>query len=318
MLAFKADLTMMSPGWRDDTMKSILKIWSVVAIVAVALLAVGCKKGKKEGERCKAHKDCRKPFKCVNGYCVDITGDTPQCKWALDCLRKLASSKDKAADRRTARKQYRKLSRLPIKKDCRALAELGIPQGQQPWVWKPLCGAPPISGIRKTGGGNPFRVLDSKITASRVPPDDKFFAKRTGPGHFIDQCKGWVKFEVTRKFQGRVVAVFYTEYDCQKVDAKNEEGKKIKKDVCKTRRYQRTDSNYYIYLTKPGTVKALNFYVETPPDVCRGRVKKEFPTGCYCKGISETKISLEAQEDEFLHPVDIKMAKDDEKRMKNR
>lgn len=292
--------------------------WIAVAALFSAFLVSGCKKKVSEGKRCKGHKDCKKPLKCVNNRCVDITGESKECKWVTSCLKALVSSNHPEVDRDRAIKWYKKIKDVPIKQDCINLTRIGVARTQPPYVWKPLCGEPPMEGlIKPTDSGNPFRVQEFKISASRVPPDDKYFAKRTGPGHFMDQCKAWVKFEVTRKFQGRVVAVFHQEYDCQKVEVK-EDGKKVKKDQCKTRRYGRTDSFYYLYWTKPGTVKSVNFYVETPPDVCKGRVEKHYPTGCYCTGLSESKITLEAEEDKFVHPEDIKLAEEYEKSMEGK
>ncbi len=277
-------------------------------VASLAMLS-SCKKKVGEGKKCKSHSDCKKPLKCVNHLCLDITGNSPACKWSLNCLRKLSETSNPDADKDRAVKWYKKLSETPMRTDCEAIAEKGIAQTQQPWVWKPLCGPPPIKGLVKSGGGNPFKILDYKISGSMIPPDDKLHQKMVGPGHYSDVCKAWVKFELTRRFQGRVVAQFYREYDCQKVEVK-EDGKKVKKDQCKVRPYERTDSVYYLYLEEPGTVHELNFYVETPPEICKDRVQKTYPKGCLCLGLSDSKIELKPQEDPFLHPVDFEVAKE--------
>ena len=276
----------------------------------------GCKEKKKEGSTCKTHEDCKKGLKCVNNTCLDISGDAKECKWALQCLRKLAESpKVPPNDQKQAAKWYDKLRTLPIKKDCKVIASKFIPGGMKPYLWKPICGLPPTEGIKKvTDKSNPFKIRDFKIRGAWVPPDDPFHKERTKGGAYKDQCKAWVEFEVKRRFQGRVVAVFYKEYDCEKIEVKNEEGKKVKKDKCKSKPYERTDSHYYLYLTEPGTIKSLNFYVETPPSVCKNRVDKVYKTGCYCKGLDKTKIVLEAKDDPFLTPWDFKLAKETKKK----
>ena len=277
--------------------------------------------GKKVGEggTCRSHKDCKKGLKCVNKVCSDVSGDSPVCRWTLQCLKKLSEVNPKNAKERfaqeTAVRWYKSLKKLPLKKDCQKLAEKGIPMGQYPWVWKPLCGPPPIKGIVKTGGPNPFKILDFKITGSLVPPDDKLHQVMVGPGHYPDVCKAWVKFEVTRQFQGRVVAQFFREYDCVKKKVKDEETHKmVEKEECKLRPYERVDDLLYLYLTKPGQIIERNFYVETPPEVCEGRTQKKYPTGCLCLGLSDKKIELKAIEDPFLTPADFEMAKEAEKK----
>jgi hypothetical protein len=290
-------------------MKKALFLCSMLLLSTLVLF--GCKEKKKEGQSCKKHDDCKKPLKCVNATCVDISGKSNQCKWALQCLRKLSESKKVPdEDRSQVIKWYKKLSKLPLKADCKVMTEKFIPGSLKPWVWKPICGPPPMKGvITSSDSSNPFKILDTKMRGARVPPDDPFHDKRTGPGHYQDQCKAWVKFEVTRRYQGRVVAQFYKQYDCKEVEEKVD-GKKVKKEVCKTRPYSKTDSFYYLYLTEPGTVKALNFYVETPPSVCKDRVEKHYPTGCYCKGLSKQKVKLLPQEDDFLTDMDIQLAKE--------
>lgn len=253
---------------------------------------------------------CSRPLKCVSNRCLDMTGRSAACHWALRCLRRLARSNHPDANRAAAAGQLNHLTRQPLKQDCLALARTGIPAAFKPWVWKPLCRAPPIDGLVFTGKlPKPFLILDKKITASRVPPDDRFFQKRTGPGHFLDQCRAWVKFKVIRKFQGRVVAVYFREHDCRKVAIEERRtgrrcGRKRTKEVCRIKRYERTDSLHYLNVTQPGTVKQLWFYVETPPEVCEDRVRKSYPTGCYCVGLSKEKIELEPIEDPFLHPFE--------------
>ncbi|MCD6498078.1 MAG: hypothetical protein J7M25_07215 [Deltaproteobacteria bacterium] len=289
-------------------------------LVAIGvLLSFGlssCQKKYGEGHSCRKQVECKKSLKCVNNVCLDISGNASVCKWSLDCLRKLSESNNKDVDQDRALKFYKRLRSLPLKSDCEALAEKGIPDTQLPWTWKTICGPPPIKGVSKPGGSNPFKILDSKIAGAWVPPDDPYFAKRTGPGHYKDVCKAWVKFEVNRKFQGRVIAQYWEEYDCQKVEVV-ENGKKIKKDQCKLRPYGRTDTHYYLYLQNPGTVHELNFYVETPPSVCKGRVQKQYDTGCYCKGLSDTKITLRAEEDPFMIPEDAVLAKQMKARRKH-
>ncbi len=293
------------------------RVWRTASVAAFFLL-VSCG-GKKRGEggTCRTHKDCKKPLKCVNKVCADVSGESSVCRWALECLKKLSEVNPKDANERfaqeTAVRWYKKLKKLPLKKDCQSLAEKGIPMSQYPWVWKPLCGPPPIKGIVKTGGGNPFKILDFKITGSVIPPDDKLHQVMVGPGHYRDVCKAWVKFEVTRQYQGRVVAQFYKEYDCVKEKVK-EDGKTVEKDRCKIRPYERTDSLLYLYLTKPGQVIERNFYVETPPEVCADRVQKKYPTGCLCLGLSDSKLDLRPQEDPFLTPVDFELAKEAERK----
>jgi hypothetical protein len=298
-----------------DIMRKV-KVFCLITAFAM-LAAAGCKEKKAEGDACKSHDDCKEGLKCVNSTCLDISGDSPVCKWSLQCLRKLGEKADiPEEDRVQAAKWYKKLSQLPLKEDCKVMATKFIPGGLKPYVWKPVCNAPPVEGIKQnTDSSNPFKVTDFKISGSWVPPDDMFHEERTGPGHFKDQCKAWVEFEVNRRFQGRVVAQFYKEYDCKEVEEKVD-GRKVKKDVCKTKPYKRTDSHYYLYLTEPGTKKAINFFVETPPEVCKGRVEKHYPTGCYCKGLSKDKIKLLAQEDDFLTPMDIQLAKESKKKKK--
>jgi len=54
-------------------------------------------------------------------------------------------------------------------------------------------------------------------------------------------------------------------------------------------------------MERRGKTFALDFYVATPPQVCRkpGLTKKTYNTGCFCLGLSEEKIELRAVEDPF-------------------
>ncbi len=290
---------------------------AVFLTLAVSFLHSGCKEKLAEGKSCQNHDDCKKGLKCVNNTCLDISGDAKECKWALQCLRKLADAPNVPVDdKRQAGKWYEKLRQLPLKKDCKVIAGKFIPGGLKPYIWKPICGKPPIEGIQEvTDKSNPFKIRDFKITGSWVPPDDPHHDERTKGGTYKDQCKAWVEFEVTRRFQGRLIAVFHEEYDCEKVEVV-EDGKKKEIDKCKSRPYKRTDSHYYLYLTEPGTVKSYNFFVETPPEVCKDRVDKVYKTGCYCKGLDKTKITLEGKDDEFLTEWDFKLAKESKEKKK--
>ncbi len=284
---------------------------AVFVIIAATFFHYGCKKKLGEGEACKSHDECKEGLKCVNATCLDISGDHEECKWALQCLRRLAESRNvDIEDQRQTARWYERLRQLPLKRDCEVMASQFIPGGLKPYIWKPICGEPPIEGIVKaTDKSNPFKVRDFKIDGAWVPPDDPFHDERTKGVPYKDQCKAWVEFEVTRRFQGRVVARFHREYACEKVQVV-EDGKKVTKEQCRTKPYERTDSYYYLYLTEPGTIRRMNFYVETPPEVCRDRLGKDYKTGCYCKGLDEHNITLEGVDDEFLTPMDFKAAEE--------
>jgi hypothetical protein len=312
---------------RRRAMPRTIQRSGLLTILAITLIWTGCKSEERRqkttappparttrpperkprqarGARCTKHDECARPLRCVDGKCVDVAPEPVVCKWATFCLKALTKSNNPDANRGAATKLHAALKARLNKANCLQMAMSGIARTQPPDVWKPLCGPPPTSGIVKVNRSKPpLRVIESQIKASNIPRDDPFYKKRTRPGHLPDQCKAWVRFQVTRRFQGRIRAVFYREHDCKKVQA-GTGGTTTSRLGCKLKRYERTDSYHYLYLTYPREM-SLNFYVETPYEVCKHRVKKRYPSGCFCSGLSSTRITLEPVEDTFLHPVDF-------------
>ncbi len=300
-------------------MRSIVTIWGAFALVG-GLSGVGCGPVAdparpaspssrpraardrpalaSEGEPCPKTTACKAGLTCIAQWCRH-----PSCGWALGCLRKLKVKYKGTPRGYEVRRWYAKLSKASDKAECLDMPKrIAFLLYSAPHIWKNLCGAPPVSGVRKlTDKSNPFKLNDHQIKASSIPSEEKAEIRKIHKNH-PDLCKAWVDFKLTRPFQGWVIARVHEQYGC---DAKRYRAR-LKdphlKPKCKTRLYARSDRRY-LFLQKKGTRLSLNFYFSTPPQVCKklNLSNKYYKTGCFCLGLDTAKVKLEWKEDPFLY-----------------
>ncbi len=164
-----------------------------------------------------------------------------------------------------------------------------------------------MEGVKKiTNKTNPFRINDQQIKAGNVPSDEK---KEIHEKHlaYPDLCKIWVDFTLTRPFQGWVVARVFEQYDCDEEQYKKRLKDPSLKPKCKDRPYDKDDRRY-LYLHNAGAKFTLNFYISTPPNVCKKKFlsDKTYKSGCFCLGINEDKLKLDWIDDPFLYLDKVK------------
>jgi hypothetical protein len=293
---------------RNKVLKSM-----VLSCFALALtFGVGCGKPKKaEGKPCKNSKECKSGLKCVNNRCTDFSGKHRACQWSLNCLKKLSQKYKKTNKGYEVIRWYKKLSKAPYKSDCMEMPKrIAFLMYNEPHVWKSMCGAPPVPGVKKvTNKTNPFRINDKQIKAAGVPKEEKAEIHKKHLA-YPDLCKVWVDFTLTRPFQGWVISKFYEQYDCDEEAYKARQKDPKLKPKCKTKVYTRDDRRY-LFLHDAGSKFSINFYVGTPPEVCKKKFlsDKHHKTGCFCLGISEEKFELDFQDDAFLYLDKMKRPK---------
>ena len=148
---------------------------------------------------------------------------------------------------------------------------------------------------------NPFKISDFQVKAANVPSEEKAEIHKKHLA-YPDICKGWVEFTLTRPFQGWVIAKFAEQHGCKAPSKRARHKDPTARPTCKTRPYSR-DDRHYLHLQKAGTKFSMNFYVSTPPEVCRkpGLSQKTYKSGCFCLGIDTTKLELEFVDDPFLY-----------------
>ena len=283
----------------------VLRTLGLVSIgIALVTSAPGCSKKKKGiGKLCKRHSDCKSGLKCVNQRCAALVPNDPACKWALSCLKKLAAKSKDEGHVYQVSEWYKKLSKAPFKSACEEIPRrVAFLYNKRPWFWKPLCGPPPVPGVKRvTNKSNPFRINSKEIKAGAVASNEK---KEIHEKHlaYPDLCKAWVDFTLTRPFQGWVIARVYEQYDCDPEQYKKRQRDPTLKPKCKTRPYRRDDRRY-IYLHDAGANFKLNFYISTPPEVCQkpNLSEKKYKSGCFCLGIDEDKLDLEWIDDPYLY-----------------
>ncbi|MFH2010938.1 MAG: hypothetical protein ABI333_30340 [bacterium] len=277
----------------------------VLSCLALALtFGAGCGKPKKaEGKPCKDNDECKSGLKCVNARCTDFSGKHPACQWSLNCLKKLSEKYAKTNKGYEVIRWYKKLSKAPYKSDCLEMPKrVAFLMYNEPHVWKAMCGAPPVRGVKKvTNKTNPFRINDKQIKAGGVPKEEKPEIHKRHLA-YPDLCKAWVDFTITRPFQGWVIAKFYEQYDCDEEAFKARQKDPNLKPKCKTKPYARDDRRY-LFLHDAGAKFSLYFYVSTPPEVCKKKnlSDKFHKTGCFCLGVSEETFELDFQDDPFLY-----------------
>jgi len=283
----------------------VLRSLGLVSVgIALVLTGPSCSKKKKGvGSLCKHQSDCKKGLKCVNRRCVAFAPNAPVCKWALSCLKKLATKTKDEGKVYEVTEWYKKLSKAPFKSACEEIpVRVAGLYNKVPYFWKPLCGAPPVPGVKRIANkSNPFRINDKEIKAGAVAGTE---SREIHEKHlaYPDLCKAWVSFTLTRPFQGWVVAKVYEQYDCDAEQYKKRQKDPTLKPKCKTRQYSRDDRRY-IYLHDAGAKFELNFYFDTPPEVCNkpNLAEKKYKSGCFCLGIDEEKLDLEWIDDPFLY-----------------
>jgi hypothetical protein len=284
-----------------------------VFIFAVALVVTGgCGKPKRgEGKTCRESKDCKSGLKCVNARCTDFSGKHPACRWSLDCLKKLSVGYKGSNKGYEVTRWYKTLSKAPYKADCLEMPKrIAFLLYNNPYKWKQMCGAPPVPKVKRINDkSNPFRINDQQIKASGVPKEEKTEIHMKHQA-YPDLCKAWIEFTLTRPFQGWVIAKFYEQYDCDEEQYKKRQKDPNLKPKCKSRRYSRDDRRY-LFLHDTGTKFSLNFYVSTPPEVCKKKNLSEafHKTGCFCLGINEEKVELDFIDDPFLFYDEMKTGK---------
>lgn len=290
--------------------RSVLKSFGlVVAVLSLGLGAssFGCGPKKVgEGKRCQKHDQCKSGLKCVNQLCTDFSGKHPTCQWSLQCLRKLSDkyrTHEIVGYGRELLRWHKGLSGAPYVHDCQSMPEkiAGL-LNKEPWVWKEICGPPPVEGVKKlTDKSNPFRINDQQIKDGLVPSDE---TKEINLKHlaYPDLCKAWVDFTLTRDFQGWVIAKVYERYDCDEETFKKRQKDPTVSPKCKTKIYSRDDRRY-IYLHKAGSKFQMNFYYSTPPEQCKKPflTDKHYATGCFCLGIDDEKLELDFIDDPFYY-----------------
>lgn len=249
------------------------------------------------GEPCGTSADCASGLRCAVGQCVH-----PACPWAVACLRKLTTAYPGGAYGVAISRWLSRITTQPDTAACREAPErIAALLAKEPWRWKGLCGAPPVPGVtRPSDRRHPFKIEDQQIKASMVPQEEPEEIRKAHLAH-PDVCKAWVDFTLTRPFQGWVRARVYEQHDCSVERAKEREKDPTLKPLCKTRPYGRTDQRY-LHLRPAGARIKMGFYFSTPPEVCRkpGLTAKTYPTGCFCFGIDDQKLTLDAVEDPFL------------------
>lgn len=284
--------------------RNVLKSTGVVCALFALTLGNGCTKKKMgEGKRCQKTSDCKDKLKCVNNRCTDFSGEHPACKWSLSCLKKLSEKHKKTNRGYEVTRWYKKLSKAPYKSDCMEIPKrIAYLFYDKPYEWKRMCGPPPVEGVKKiTNKSNPFRINDKQIKAGNVPSDEKSEIHKKHLA-YPDLCKVWVDFTLTRPFQGFVRARVFEQYDCDEEQYKKRLEDPSLKPKCKAKPYDKTDKRY-IYYKEAGAKFALNFYISTPPPVCKKKFlsDKTYKSGCFCLGIDEDKLKLEWIDDPFLY-----------------
>lgn len=284
----------------------VLRSLGLVSVgIALVLTGPSCSKKKKGiGKLCKNQSDCKSGLKCVNRRCAAFSPNAPVCKWSLSCLKKLATKTKDENRVYQVSEWYKKLAKAPFKSACQEIpVRVAGLYNNEPYFWKPLCGAPPVPGVKRiTDKSNPFRINDKEIKAGAVGSDEKSKAIHEKHLAFPDLCKAWVSFTLRRPFQGWVIAKVYEQYDCDPEQYKKRQRDPTLKPKCKTRPYSRDDRRY-INLHDAGAKFELNFYFSTPPEVCHkpNLAEKKYPNGCFCLGINEEKLDLEWIDDPFLY-----------------